>query len=149
VAAWALVLAACGSEAPPPAPVAVAPPRPAPAAGQPPAGEERRLAPVTYRATGRPDPFQPLDVAGGSRGLSVASTRLTGIIRGTEGALALVEAPDGLGYILRAGDTLGDGRLDEIGQDSAIFTVAPVLIVPPSRRTPPPPTRVTLRLGSS
>ena len=73
----------------------------------------------------------------------------TGIIRGQQGPLALIEAPDGIGYILRAGDTLGDGRLEEIGQDSAIFTVAPHLSVPPSRRTPPPPGRVTLKLGSS
>jgi hypothetical protein len=35
-----------------------------------------------------------------------------------------VEAQDGVGYILRPGDTLGDGRLLEIGADTAVFAVS-------------------------
>jgi Tfp pilus assembly protein PilP len=57
--------------------------------------------------------------------LTVSSTRLTGIVRGPQASLALVEAPDGIGYILRTGDTLGDGRLLEIGADTIVFGVAP------------------------
>jgi hypothetical protein len=38
--------------------------------------------------------------------------------------MALVETADGLGYILKPGDTLGDGRLVQVGQDSVVFSVA-------------------------
>ena len=55
--------------------------------------------------------------------------------------LALVEAPDGIGYILKPGDTLGDGRLLEIGSDSVVFLVAP--------KTGAPSNRVVLRLATN
>jgi Tfp pilus assembly protein PilP len=54
----------------------------------------------------------------------VATTKLTGIVRSARTTLALVEAQDGVGYILRPGDTLGDGRLLEIGADTAVFAVS-------------------------
>ena len=54
----------------------------------------------------------------------MATTKLTGIIRSARTTLALVEAQDGIGYILKPGDTLGYGRLLEIGADSVVFTVA-------------------------
>ena len=38
--------------------------------------------------------------------------------------LALVEAPDGLGYILKPGDTLGDGRVTDITPNIVTFAVA-------------------------
>ena len=38
--------------------------------------------------------------------------------------LALVEASDGIGYILKPGDTLGDGRVTEITQSTVTFAVA-------------------------
>ena len=38
--------------------------------------------------------------------------------------LALVEASDGIGYILKPGDTLGDGRVTEITQSAVTFAVA-------------------------
>jgi hypothetical protein len=81
-----------------------------------------------YEAKGRRDPFQNLEAetkkAEQTGGLAVAATRLAGIVRsGT--TMALVEAPDGVGYILKPGDVLGDGRLLEIGQDTAIFIVQP------------------------
>ena len=60
----------------------------------------------------------------GPKGLEVATTKLTGIVRGAGTTLALVEAPDGIGYILKPGDTLGDGRVVEIGADTVIFAVA-------------------------
>ena len=40
------------------------------------------------------------------------------------GRARAVEAQDGIGYILKPGDTLGDGRLLEIGADSVVFAVA-------------------------
>jgi len=79
---------------------------------------------TTYEAKGRRDPFVPLDVTGGPKGLEVATTKLTGIVRGAKSTLALVEAQDGIGYILKPGDTLGDGRLVEIGADSVVFAVS-------------------------
>ena len=74
-------------------------------------------------------------------GLTVAATRLTGIIRSNRSALALVEAPDGIGYILKPGDTLGDGRLLEIGSDSVVFAVA--------AKAGAPSNRVVLKLATN
>jgi hypothetical protein len=76
-----------------------------------------------YESKDRRDPFLPLDVTGGPKGLEVATTKLTGIVRSARTTLALVEAQDGIGYILKPGDTLGDGRLVEIGADTAVFAV--------------------------
>ncbi len=142
-AALALALAACGG--PPPSTPLPAAPRPAPAqvvasAPELPRRAETALPPATYDDKGRRDPFQQLETPGGPKGLTVSSTRLTGIVWGQRAVLALVEGSDGIGYILRAGDTLGDGRLIEIGTESAVFTVVP--------RPGAPPTRVTLRLSA-
>jgi hypothetical protein len=68
----------------------------------------------------------------GPTGLTVATTKLTGIVRG-QSTLALLETTDGIGYILRTGDTLGDGRLVEIGADNVVFAVAAKAGAPPSR----------------
>ena len=94
-----------------------------------------------YQSRGRRDPFETLEVREGSGGLTVAATRLTGIIRSNRSALALIEAPDGIGYILKPGDTLGDGRLLEIGSDSVVFVVSP--------KTGAPSNRVVLRLATN
>ena len=40
-------------------------------------------------------------------------------------ALALVETSDGIGYILKTGDTLADGRLVEISANTVVFAIAP------------------------
>ena len=77
-----------------------------------------------YEAKGRRDPFENLEVREGASGPTLASAKLTGIVRGSQGPLALVETSDGLGYILKPGDTLGDGRLLEIGPDSVVFRIA-------------------------
>jgi hypothetical protein len=79
---------------------------------------------VSYESKDRRDPFLALDVTSGPKGLEVATTKLTGIVRGARTTLALVEAQDGVGYILKPGDTLGDGRLVEIGADAVVFTVS-------------------------
>ena len=135
----ALILGACGTTPPP------APPKPAaspqPAAATPAVPAEVVVAVPKYDAKGRRDPFETLEVREGSGGLTVAATRLTGIVRSNRSALALVEAPDGIGYILKPGDTLGDGRLLEIGSDSVVFVVAP--------KTGAPSNRVVLRLATN
>lgn len=144
----ATVLGACGNPpAPPPVVVTPIPPRPVaaaqPAPVTPPAvnpleGSEDNIP--KYEANGRRDPFEVYQVRGGSEGLAVSSTRLTGIVRNSGSALALVEAPDGIGYILRPGDTLGDGRLMDIGLDNVVFAV----VAKPGA----PTTRVVLKLAN-
>ena len=78
-----------------------------------------------YEDKGRKDPFIEVQVLSVSGGLSVATTKLTGIVRGPRSTLALLETQEGIGYILKPGDTLGDGRLMEIGADNVVFAVAP------------------------
>lgn len=149
-AAAAPAPAAPGPAAPAPAPASAAPPSPAsgpsaPAAAAPAAAAlaPAALAPAAagpaplvtlpavptsdapgYDPKGRRDPFVSLELSGGAKGLQVSTTKLTGIVRSARATLALVETPDGIGYILRAGDTLGDGRLLEIGADNVVFTVS-------------------------
>jgi len=143
----AVTLGACGSTPPPPPPMKAPVAAAAPAAQ--PAATPAEQAPPTevvvgvpkYDPKGRRDPFETLEVREGSGGLTVAATRLTGIVRSNRVALALVEAPDGIGYILKPGDTLGDGRLLEIGSDSVVFVVAP--------KSGAPSNRVVLRLATN
>ena len=79
------------------------------------------VAPPSYDPKGRRDPFQPIETVQQPRS-AVASARLRGILHGSA-IRALVETPDGIGYIMRLGDTLADGRLIEIGTDSVVFRV--------------------------
>lgn len=141
----AAALAACGGSAPaPPAqapkPAATAParkpvPPPAASVAQQTAATAKAaaeaLAPPKpkYQMKGRRDPFENLEVLAKEREASpgvsvVASAKLTGIIRG-QTPLALIETTQGLGYILKSGDTLGEGRLIEIGSDQVVFAVPP------------------------
>jgi hypothetical protein len=94
-----------------------------------------------YETKGRRDPFEVPGAREGAASTTVASAKLAGIIRTAGGsALALIETSEGLGYILRQGDTLGDGQLVEIDQNSVVFSVAV--------RNTPTPNRVVLRLVS-
>jgi hypothetical protein len=132
------VLTACGGSPPPPPAAAVKPVAAAPAAAPTPPPASTPTAPPAplvaapavpdasggqYDPKNRRDPFMSLEVTSGPKGLEVASTKLTGIVRGAGTTLALVETQDGIGYILKPGDTLGDGRLVEIGADNVIFAV--------------------------
>ena len=80
------------------------------------------LPPLTYAPKGRRDPFTPVPPVVDKVGLDVATTRLVGIIQGHQ-LLALVEAPDGLGYILKPGDVLGNGQITDITVNSVTFAV--------------------------
>ena len=118
----------CGGGAPPPppapapGPVAVVP-GPAVAPKDPSAGPP--LAATSYNAKQRRDPFAPLVVVeGAAKGLTVASAKLAGVIQGRQGPVGLVEAPDGIGYVLKVGDVLGDGRVAAVTPDSISFSVA-------------------------
>jgi Tfp pilus assembly protein PilP len=123
-AAASLIVAGCGSSSTPPAPGPVASvPRAPVAPKEPDPGPS--LAPIPYEAKGRRDPFTPLVIASGGKGLTIGSAKLVGVIQGRTSPLALVETSEGIGYILKAGDTLGDGRVTEIGVDFVSFAVTP------------------------
>ena len=83
------------------------------------------VAPIPYEAKGRRDPFTPVVIASGGKGLTIGSAKLVGVIQGRTSPLALVETAEGIGYILKAGDTLGDGRVTEVGVDFVSFAVTP------------------------
>jgi hypothetical protein len=154
-------LVACGGSPPPPAaapkPVAAIPaPAPlpakpaAPAAATPGTVQPAPLVGVpsvpqatgaNYDPKGRRDPFMAPDLTGGPKGLEVSTTKLTGIVRSARTTLALVETTDGIGYILKPGDTLGDGRLMEIAADSVVFAIA--------AKPGSPSNRVVLKLAAN
>ncbi len=122
-----------GSPTPSPAPL----PRPAqPAQANPAAPVAAAPARPTYvyEIRGRRDPFRPLieprvkaiktGPKVGLAALEVNEIKLSGIIWEQRGFLALVEAPDGKGYVLRVNDTIGrDARVSKITPESVTFEV--------------------------
>lgn len=137
----------CGGSPPPPSPPAPAQTGKAQAPASPRAVvlKEPEVKPppsIRYEAKGRRDPFRlpvrEVQEKGGQGGLKMASLKLVGIVQGRESPLALVEGPDGLGYIIRPGDLIGDARVAEIGQDSVTFNVP--------GKPGQPPTRMVLKL---
>ena len=122
--AAATLLAGCGGGAPPtPPPAAVAPAAPAPVV-RPKEPDSKALPPIAYEPKGRRDPFTPIFLGKDNAALSVSAVKLTGVVGGRGGLLALVEAPDGIGYILKPGDALGDGRVTGITPNSVTFAVS-------------------------
>lgn len=118
------VLAGCGGGTPPtPPPAAVAPaPTPVVRPKEPDTG--KALPPIAYEPKGRRDPFTPIFLGKDNAALSVSAVKLTGVVGGPSSLLALVEAPDGIGYILKPGDALGDGRVTGITPNSVTFAVS-------------------------
>jgi type IV pilus assembly protein PilP len=127
VALLAVAAQATGSaQAPAAAPTPAAKAKPAPAAEQePPSG-------YTYNPEGRRDPFVSLVGRGsdpkevknskGIPGLLVNEITVKGVIRGTSGYLAMIQAPDNKTYIIRSGDRLADGSVKTITQDGVVFS---------------------------
>ena len=146
----ATLLGACGGGEPPPAPpkppVPAAAPVAPPVAGGPGAaavrpldpGAGKALPPVAYDGKNRRDPFAPVSLATEAKGINVTAAKLVGIVEGRQGTLALVEGPDGVGYILKSGDALGNGRVTGITRTTVTFAV--------SAQPGQGPTTVTLRL---
>jgi len=100
------------------------------------------LPPLAYEARGRRDPFAPVQVAKEAKektGLEVGTVKLVGIISGST-PLALAETPDGLGYILKQGDVLGNGRVTEVTANSVTFAIG--------GRAAQRETSLTLRIGT-
>jgi len=124
----------CSDSGTPSAPV---PPRPAQSAAKPAAPAPLpapTTAPYTYEVKGRRDPFRPLikprvETARarpktGLAALDVKELKLAGIIWGGRGFYALVEAPNGAGYVVRLNDTVGeDARVAQITSDAVMFEV--------------------------
>ena len=145
--AGTLLLGGCGGGEPPakpPTPVArrAAPaPRATGAAAvrplDPAAGPV--LPPLAYDAKNRRDPFLPIALTAKAKGINVTGAKLVGIVQGRRGTLALVEAADGVGYILKSGDALGNGRVTGITGTTVTFAV--------STQPGQGPTTVTLRLA--
>jgi len=121
-----------------------APQAPKPAQAQPAKPTASAAAPVkavavfVYETTNRRDPFRPLimpRVETAVRGkcqpgqpglgcLDVKELKLAGIVWGQRGYYALVEAPNGAGYVLRVNDTVGEGaRVTKIASDILTFEV--------------------------
>ena len=125
IASLGLALVICGTALAQTPVTQLAPaPRSVPPGGAP---SVNGLAEPAYERKGRRDPFLPVEgLEAQTTAPTVASARLKGIVRGRD-TLALVETLDGLGYILKVGDTLADGVLVEIGPQSVVFSV-------PSRR---------------
>jgi hypothetical protein len=84
----------------------------------------KTLQPIAYEPKGRRDPFTPIFLGKDNAALSVSAVKLTGIVGGPGSLTALVEAPDGIGYILKPGDALGDGRVTGITPNSVTFAVS-------------------------
>jgi Tfp pilus assembly protein PilP len=80
------------------------------------------LPPLAYEPKGRRDPFSPVRLAKERNGLEVSSVKLVGVVTGSQ-PLALVEAPDGLGYIVKRGDVIGNGRVTDVTTSSVTFAV--------------------------
>ena len=95
------------------------------------------LEPLTYEAKGRRDPFTKVELPKDKPGLDLGTFKLVGVISGRH-LLALVEGAGGLGYILKPGDSLGNGHVTDVSKDSVTFAVG-------GRA----PTSVTLRLAGN
>jgi len=136
-----LALAGCsgdsGTPSAPPAPAG--PPAKAAPAGPPAKAAQAAPPPAAvyaYEAKGRPDPFKPLIMPKiekprvvtkpktGRDALSVNELKLAGIVWDRRGYFALVEAPNGAGYVLRVNDTVGeDTKVTKITPEGVTFEI--------------------------
>jgi Tfp pilus assembly protein PilP len=94
-----------------------------------------------YEAKGRRDPFRPLITPRvveprtrpkiGLAALEVNELKLAGIIWEQRGFFALVEAPNGAGYVLRPNDIVGeDARVAKITPEAVTFEVKGAILMP-------------------
>lgn len=144
-------LSGCSDGGSPSAPQVSKPAQTQPAKTAAPAPAPVKAAAVfVYETKNRRDPFRPLivpRVETTARGkcqpgqpglgcLDVKELKLAGIVWGQRGYYALVEAPNGAGYVLRVNDTVGEGaRVTKIASDIVAFEVkgGPGLQAQPAR----------------
>ncbi|OGB92105.1 MAG: hypothetical protein A2Z31_00995 [candidate division NC10 bacterium RBG_16_65_8] len=109
-------------------------PSPAATPATPPSPPAQATPPYAYETKGRRDPFRPLirprvetvraRPKTGLAALDVKELKLAGIIWGGRGYYALVEAPNGAGYVVRIHDIVGeDARVAKITSDGVTFEV--------------------------
>jgi Tfp pilus assembly protein PilP len=106
---------------------------PAQAASAPASTEAAAPAAVPEPKVARRDPFESLigaqkaaneaakNLPPGKAGLQVASLRLDGIVKSSNGMIAVVTNPQSRTYFLREGDQLYDGRVEKIAMDGVSF----------------------------
>ena len=69
-----------------------------------------------------PDPRRPVEVRpSGLSGLAVDEAVLRGVVSSREGRLAVLEGPDARAYVVRPGDRLHDGRVQEVTGDGVLL----------------------------
>lgn len=83
---------------------------------------------VHYSSGGRRDPFKPLwgegEVQFGLLPLpDVENLTLVGILEDSSGFRALLEGPNGYGYIMRKGDKVKDGYVAQVTKEKIVFQV--------------------------
>jgi Tfp pilus assembly protein PilP len=89
-------------------------------------------APAEGEKLARRDPFESLlnrqkdngagkNLPPGKAGLQVSTLRLDGIVRSSNGMIAVVSNPQARTYFLREGDQLYDGRVEKIAMDGVSF----------------------------
>jgi len=74
-----------------------------------------------YSPRGKKDPFKPEIGEGEEELLNVSEAKLIGIIKGEEGNIALLQDRRGVGYVLKEGDRVRNGRVVKIESDRVIF----------------------------
>lgn len=122
---------AAAGEQPPSAPAREPLAPPGTAAGREPDGGRdpfvRPAAPsVRGQAVGRPT---------GRAGLAVEEAVLRGVVAIRGDRLAVLEAPDAKTYVVRRGDRLHDGRVQEIAGDAVVFLLDAAGPAPVAERT--------------
>jgi len=85
----------------------------------------------TYDPAGRRDPFRSLLVRQtkedygsrppGLRGMGIEEIRLQGILKLSEGYVAMVQGTDNMSYLVRPGSVLFDGTVELIEQGKVVF----------------------------
>jgi Tfp pilus assembly protein PilP len=89
-------------------------------------------APADADKSARRDPFESLvnrqkdnnagkNLPPGKAGLQVSTLRLDGIVKSSNGMIAVVSNPQARTYFLREGDQLYDGRVEKIAMDGVSF----------------------------
>ncbi len=155
-----LGLSGCSGESTPGPTVPPRPPQPQAAAATPAApapAPKPEVPPYVYEAKGRRDPFRPLIAARlvegkprpktGLAALEINELKLAGIIWEQRGYFALVEAPNGSGYVLRVNDRVGeDARVSKITPQSVTFEVGAQIKGGPTPSQPARMRVVELRL---
>ncbi len=74
-----------------------------------------------YSSRGKKDPFRPEAMEGEEELLNVSEAKLLGVIRSEEGDVALLQDRRGVGYVLKEGDRVRNGRVVKIESDRVIF----------------------------